>query len=66
MGGDEESDVSFLTGSFEGGGELAVAIDLQCPHREGHSFFDLIEKGGGGRGGEGLSSRGSVGGPELL
>jgi hypothetical protein len=51
QGEHEESDVSFLTGSVESGGELAAAVDLECPDREGHSFFDLIEKGGRGRGG---------------
>jgi len=47
----EESDVSFLTGSFESGSELAATVDLERPDGEGHSFFDLIEKGGGRRGG---------------
>jgi hypothetical protein len=50
-GEQEELDVSILAGFFESGGELAAAVDLECPDWEGHSFFDLIEKGGGRRGG---------------
>jgi len=38
QGEHEESDVSFLTGSFESGSELATAVDLACPDGEGHCF----------------------------
>jgi hypothetical protein len=45
---DEEPDVSLPASLFEGGGELAAAVDLDCPDREGHTLLELVQEGGGG------------------